>query len=43
MKVLTLRFDPRLDGFDAAALAQLCRAAEVLSVRDQFFIRDETP
>ena len=43
VRVLTLRFDPRLEGFDDTALRALCRDAEVLSVRDQFFVRDEVP
>lgn len=43
LRVLTLRFDPRLDGFDDAPLAQLCRDAEVLSVRDIGFRLASSP
>ncbi|MHB1045553.1 MAG: PKD domain-containing protein [Thermoanaerobaculia bacterium] len=43
MKVLTHRFDPRVDGFDDTALATFTRGKEVLFVRDNCFVRDDVP
>ena len=43
VRVVTLRFDPRLDGFDEAPLRELCRSADVLSATGHFFVREEVP
>jgi ATP-dependent DNA helicase RecQ len=43
VKVFTLRFDPRIEGFDDAPLREFMRDKETLSVRDHFFVRDEAP
>ena len=43
VKVFTLRFDPRIEGFDDGALRDFGRDKEILSVRDNFFLKDEVP
>jgi ATP-dependent DNA helicase RecQ len=43
VKLFTLRFDPRVDGFDDTAVATFTRGKEVLSVRDHFFLKDDVP
>jgi len=43
VKVFTLRFDPRIEGFDDGALREFMRDKETLSIRDHFFVKDEAP
>ena len=43
VRVFTLRFDPVLGGFDDGDLRDFLKDKEVLSVRDHFFVKDETP
>lgn len=43
VKVITLRFDPRVVAFDDTVLVTFTRGKEVLSVRDHFFLRDDVP
>jgi hypothetical protein len=43
VKVFTLRFDPRIDGFDDGGLREFLRDKETLSIRDSFFVKDESP
>ncbi len=42
-RVLTLRFSALLDGFDDAPLRDFIKDKEVLSIRDHFFMKNETP
>ncbi len=42
-RVITLRFNSLLDGFDDAPLRELIKDKEVISVRDHFFVRNEQP
>jgi len=43
VRVFTLKFDPIVGGFDDSGLQEFVRDKEVLSIRDHFFTRDETP
>lgn len=43
VKLVTLRFDPRLGGFDDRPLQELLRGHEALAVSDHFFVHDEVP
>ncbi|MFA6111135.1 MAG: hypothetical protein WDA75_20450 [Candidatus Latescibacterota bacterium] len=43
VRIFTLRFDPVLGGFDDGPLREFSSDKKVLSVRDHFFIKDETP
>ncbi len=43
VKLVTLRFDARLGGFDERPLAELLRDREVLAVSEHFFVHDEVP
>ena len=42
-RVVTLRFDPRLEAFDDGPLQEFLKAREVFAIRDHFFIRNEVP
>jgi superfamily II DNA helicase RecQ len=42
-RVVTLRFNSLLDGFDDAPLRELVKDKEVIAIRDHFFIKDEVP
>lgn len=42
-RVITLRFNELLDGFDDVPLREFIKDKEVLSVRDHFFTRHEEP
>jgi superfamily II DNA helicase RecQ len=42
-RVLTLRFNTMLDGFDDAPLRDFIKDKEVLSIRDHFFVKNEVP
>ncbi len=42
-KVITLRFNSTLDGFDDAPLRDFIKDKEVLSIRNYFFIKNEAP
>jgi len=43
IKTFTLRFDPRIEGFDDQGLRAFLSDKEVQSVREHFFIKDDTP
>jgi len=43
MRVFTLRFSPVMDGFDDNAVVEFLRDKTVLSLKEHFFIRNETP
>jgi len=43
IKTFTLRFDPALDGFDDEGLRAFISGKEVKSLRQHFFMKDETP
>jgi ATP-dependent DNA helicase RecQ len=43
MRVFTLRFNAALDGFDDSPLTEFIKDKQVLSLREHFFIRNETP
>ena len=43
VRVLTLRFDPVLDGFDDAPLRDFLKDKAVLSLREHFFVKHEMP
>lgn len=43
LRVITLRFSTALDGFDDCPLTDFLRDKSVLSLRDHFFVRNETP
>ena len=43
VKLLTLRFDPRIGGFDERPLQEAVRGREVVSVREHFFVHEEVP
>jgi hypothetical protein len=43
VKVFTLRFDPRIEGFDDSAMCEFLADKEVLSLRDEFFVREHEP
>ena len=42
-RVVTLRFDPVLEGFDDEPLQEFLKAKEVFAIRDHFFVRNEVP
>lgn len=42
-RVLTLRFNTLLDGFDDAPLRDFIKDKEVLAIRDHFFVKNEAP
>jgi superfamily II DNA helicase RecQ len=42
-RVITLRFSGVLDGFDDAPLCEFIKDKEVISLRDHFFVRNESP
>jgi hypothetical protein len=42
-RIITLRFSAALDGFDDSALTEFIKDKSVLSLREHFFIRNETP
>jgi ATP-dependent DNA helicase RecQ len=42
-RVITLRFNGVLDGFDDAPLRDFIKDKEVISIRDHFFIRNDQP
>lgn len=43
MRVITLRFDPVLSGFDDTPLRDFLKDKDVLTVRDHFFVKHDTP
>lgn len=43
VRVLTLRFDAALEAFDEAPLQEFIKDKAVLSMRDHFFVKHETP
>ncbi|ACF47379.1 HRDC domain protein (plasmid) [Prosthecochloris aestuarii DSM 271] len=43
IRIVTLRFSAALDGFDDSPLAEFIKDKSVLSLREHFFIRNETP
>lgn len=43
VRTFTLRFDSRIDGFDDEGLRAFMSDKDVKSVRDHFFLKDETP
>jgi len=42
-RVITLRFNGVLDGFDDAPLRDFIKDKEVISIRDHFFVRNDQP
>lgn len=42
-RVITLRFDPVIGGFDDGPLRDFLKDKEVLSIRDHFFVKHEVP
>ena len=42
-RVLTLRFDERLGGFDDEPLRAFVKDRQVCAIRDHFFVKDSTP
>ena len=42
-RVLTLRFDPVLEGFDDGPLREFLKNREAVAVREHFFVRDHVP
>ena len=42
-RVITLRFNSLLDGFDDGPLREFIKDKEVISVRDHFFLRNDQP
>jgi ATP-dependent DNA helicase RecQ len=42
-RVITLRFNSVLDGFDDAPLRDFIKDKEVISIRDHFFVRNDQP
>lgn len=43
IKIITLRFSAALDGFDDSPLTEYIKDKSVVSLREYFFIRNETP
>ena len=43
VKVITLRFDQLLEAFDDRPLREFVKDKDMLSIRDHFFVRNETP
>ncbi|MFQ5583847.1 MAG: HRDC domain-containing protein [Calditrichia bacterium] len=43
IRIITLRFSAALDGFDDSSLAEFIQDKSVVSLREHFFIRNETP
>ena len=43
LKVFTLRLDPTTGAFDSSALEEFCKDREILDVREQFFVHEQTP
>jgi len=43
VRILTLRFSTALDGFDDASLVDFIKDKVVLSLKEYFFIKNETP
>ena len=43
MRIITLRFSAALDGFDDSPLIDFIKDKTVVSLREHFFIRNETP
>ena len=43
IRVITLRFSTAMDGFDDTPLADFIRDKAVVSLREHFFVRNETP
>jgi hypothetical protein len=43
VRVFTLRFDPATESFDDAPVTQFLADKEVCSIRDHFFVKDDTP
>ncbi len=43
VRILTLRFDTALDAFDDAPLVDFIKDKAVLSIKEYFFIKNETP
>lgn len=43
IRIMTLKFNPVLEQFDDAALQDYLKDKETLSVRDHFFIKNDTP
>jgi len=43
IRVITLRFSTAMDGFDDTPLTEFIRDKSVVSLREHFFIRNETP
>ena len=43
LRVITLHFSTAMDGFDDTPLTDLIRDKAVVSLREHFFVRNETP
>jgi len=43
VRLFTLRFNPATESFDDTAVTQFLADKEVCSIRDHFFIKDDTP
>jgi len=43
VRIITLRFSAALDGFDDSPLTEFIKDKSVISLREHFFIRNETP
>lgn len=43
IRIITLRFSAALDGFDDSSLTEFIQDKSVVSLREHFFIRNETP
>ena len=43
IRIFTLRFDPAIEGFDDEGLRRFIGDKAVRSVREHFFVKDETP
>ena len=43
VRLFTLRFNPATESFDDAAVTQFLADKDVCSIRDHFFIKDDTP
>jgi ATP-dependent DNA helicase RecQ len=43
LRLFTLRFNPVTEGFDDGAVSAFLADKEVISIRDHFFVKDDTP
>ena len=43
VRIFTLRFNPVTESFDDSVVASFLAEKDVLSIRDYFFVKDDTP